>query len=217
MTRVVIPLLSAITLLASGLAQGFLSDRWSHRADEMVRAARARLDTFPQTVGDWDGSAQLYSEFELNPVVDDHVTRAYLNRVNGTAVGMLMAAGYSRNVWQWHTPDQCYAAQGFELAAPIAKTPAPADGVEAEFFVADFTRSLGASPEYVRVFWAFSGDGRWQASDLPKLTFGQYRNLYKVYVTRKLLRPGEPLENDPCLEFLKVALPRLNGAFFPPA
>lgn len=217
MSRILVPLLTAAVLLASGLAHGFLSDRWSNRSEEQVREARGRLDKFPNRIGDWDGVPRRFSEFEKGTVEDDHVTRGYVNRLNGTAVGMLMAAGHSRNVWQWHTPDQCYPAQGFELVAPVAKTNVAADGVEAEFFYADFTRPLGTTPEHVRVFWAFSGDGRWLASDLPKLTFGQYSNLYKVYVIRSLLRPGEPLDHDPCLDFLKVALPRLNSTFFSPS
>jgi hypothetical protein len=217
MTRVLVPVLSAALLLGSGLVHGYLSDRWSNRSEQLVSNARERLNTFPMRVGDWDGLQQEYSEFEKGTVEGDHISRGYVNRLNGTAVGMLMAAGYSRNVWQWHTPDQCYPAQGFEMMTPITKTAVAADGVQAEFFYADFTRPLGATPEHVRVFWAFSGDGRWLASDLPKLTFGQYANLYKVYVTRKLRKPGEPLDDDPCLDFLHVALPRLNQTFFPPS
>jgi hypothetical protein len=217
MTRVLVPILTAATLLASGLVHGFLSDRWSNRAEESVREARARLDKFPTGVGDWEGVALPPSDLDPPSNEHDYVTRGYVNRLNGSAVSLLMAAGYSRNVWQWHTPDQCYPAQGFELAAPVAKTPVAVEGIEAEFFYADFSRAGGSAPEHRRVFWGFSGDGRWQASDLPKLTFGQYANLYKVYVSRKLLRPGEPLDNDPCLEFLKVALPKLNGTFFPPS
>jgi hypothetical protein len=215
MTRILVPLTSALVVLASGLVHGVLSDRWSNRSEQLVIGARERLATFPMQVGEWEGVQQEFSEFEKGSVEGDHVSRGYVNRLNGAAVGMLMAAGHSRNVWQWHTPEQCYPAQGFELAAPIARTVAAADGVQAEFFWADFTRPLGATPEHVRVFWAFSGDGRWLASDLPKLTFGQYASLYKVYVTRKLRRPGESLDNDPCLDFLRVALPRLNDTFFP--
>jgi hypothetical protein len=217
MTRVFIPLLMAATLLASGLVQGFLSDRWSNRADAQVREARARLDAFPMHVAEWDGIVFLSPEADPGATEGDHVSRGYVNRLNGHEISMLMAAGHARNVWQWHTPDQCYPARGYELAAPVAKTAVAVDGIEAEFFYADFTRSRGTTPEHLRLFWAFSGDGRWLASDLPKFTFGQYTNLYKVYVQRKLLHPGEPLDDDPCLDFLKVALPRFNDTFFSPS
>src|SRR5262249_6315577 len=119
-------------------------------------------------------------------------------------------------VWQWHTPDQCYPAKGYEQVGAIAKAAVPLEGGgEAEFFYCDFTRPRGTQPDHVRIFWCFSGDGRWLASDLPKLEFGRYANLYKFYVLRQLSRPGEPVENDPCLDFAKVALPRLSEAFFP--
>jgi hypothetical protein len=217
MTRVLVPLLTAATLLSSGLVHGYLSDRWDDRADKAVKAARDRLDKVPAALGDWDGF-QLAGE-DVDPATGDKdfVARAYVNRLNGTSVSVLAAAGYSRNVWQWHTPDQCYPAQGFESASPVSKTYVPVDGVEAQFFYADFTRVRGSAPDHRRIFWAFSGDGRWLASDLPKLSFGQYTNLFKVYVTRSLQRPGEPLEDDACLEFLKVALPKLNATFFPPS
>jgi len=217
MTRVLVPLLSAVTLLASGLVHGFLSDRWSNRAEELVREARARVDKFPTAVGDWEGFALPESELDFGILENDHVSRGYGNRLNGSSVSLLMAAGHARNVWQWHTPDQCYPAQGFELAAPVTKTTVAVDGIEAEFFCADFTKARGSAPDHRRIFWAFSGDGRWLASDLPKLSFGQYTKLYKVYVSRSLPRPGEPLDNDACLDFLKVALPKLNATFFPPS
>lgn len=216
MRPILLPLLTAAVLLASGLAHGFLSDRWTPRADELVREARGRLDAFPEQVGSWDGTPRRWSEFERAMPEGDFVTREYVNRLNGNSVGMLMAAGHARNVWQWHTPDQCYPAQGYDLVAPVGKTPVPVAGIEAEFFHADFTLPRGSNPVHVRVFWAFSGDGRWLAPDLNQLTFGRFANLYKVYVTRSLARPGEPLENDVCLEFLKAALPRLNETFFPP-
>jgi hypothetical protein len=214
MGRVLIPLLIALTLVASGLAHGYLSDRWTPRADEQVREARARLDAFPNQDGEWDGLPRRWSEFDQGREDRDFITREYVNRLNGNAVGMLMAAGHSRNVWRWHTPDQCYPAAGYDIVAPKSKVSIALDGIDAEFFHADFTLPRGSAPDHVRVFWAFSGDGRWIASD-DRLSFGHYTNLYKVYVLRRLLRPDEPLENDPCLDFLKVALPRLNSAFFP--
>jgi hypothetical protein len=217
MTRVIVPLLTAATLLASGLVHGLLSDRWSNRAEEVVREARARLDAFPMRVGDWEGFALPTNDLDLATAGNEHVSRHYANRLNGSSVNLLLAAGHSRNVWQWHTPDQCYPAQGFELAAPVTKTAVAAPGVEAEFFCADFTKARGSAPIHRRIFWAFSGDGRWLASDLPKLSYGQYTKLFKVYVVRGLLRSGEPMDNDACLEFLKIALPKLNDTFFPPS
>jgi hypothetical protein len=218
MSRVLVPLLTAGLLVASGLAQGFLTDRWSPRAEEAIKEARARLEKIPTRVGDWDGVPRRWSEFDQAEKENDYITREYVNRVNHNAVGMLMAAGRSYNVWQWHTPDQCYPAKGYELVAPIAKaTQALEGGGTAEFFYADFTRPRGAEPDHIRIFWSFSGDGHWLASDLPKVTFGQYASLYKFYVLRKLPRLGEPIENDPCLDFAKLALPRLTETFFPPS
>jgi hypothetical protein len=217
MTRVLIPLLSAAILLAGGLVHGFLSDRWSPLGDDLVQEARGKLDEFPYHVGDWDGVQRHWNAFDQSTTENDFITRAYINRRDGTSVGMLIAAGHARNLRQWHTPLQCYPAKGYDQACPVTKSVVDVDGSEAEFRHTDFTLPRASAPDHVRVFWAFSGDGRWLAPDdnLSQLTFGRYRSLYKVYVLRQLHQPGETLDDDVCLRFLKVAIPKLNSTFFP--
>jgi hypothetical protein len=217
MTRVLIPFLSAVTMLAGGLVHGFLSDRWSHLAEDDVREALSKLEEFPLHLGDWDGVPRQWVAFDQSTTEKDFITRAYTNRRDGSTVGMLIAAGLSRNLRQWHTPLQCYPAKGYDQACPVTKSVVDADGIEADFFHTDFTIPRASAPEHVRVFWSFSGDGRWLAPDeeLSQLTFGRYRSLYKVYVLRQLQHPGETLDDDVCLKFLKAALPRLNSTFFP--
>jgi hypothetical protein len=216
MTRVLVPLSIALTLVASGVSQGLLSDRWSSSAEEVVQQAREKLDELPMHIGDWDGIPRQWIAFDQSGAEKDFITRGYINHLNGDSVGLLIAAGLSRNVRQWHTPMQCYPAQGYDCAGPVAKSVIHLDGVEAEFFHADFTLPRASAPDHVRVFWAFSGDGHWLApdSEFSQFTFGRYRTLYKVYVLRQLKRPGEPLDNDSCIEFLKVALPQVNKTFF---
>ena len=117
-----------------------------------------------------------------------------------------------------------YPAKHVRIHAEILRAAAqveavPVDGIEAEFFHTDFTLPQAAAPDYVRIFWAFSGDGAWRAPDaeLSQLTLGRYRKLYKIYVLRQLDRPGETLENDACIEFLRSALPQMNRTYFPPS
>jgi hypothetical protein len=216
MTRVLVPLATAVTLIASGVIHGILTDRWTPLGDELVQEARGKLNEFPMQIGDWDGVARQWSAFEEKNSEKDFITRAYANRVNGNRVGILIAAGGTRNLRQWHTPLQCYPANGYDQVAPVEKTVIPVDGIEAEFFHTDFTQPRATAPDHVRIFWAFSGDGAWRApdADLSQLTFGRYRRLYKVYVLRQLDHPGEKPDNDVCIEFLKTALPQLNRTFF---
>lgn len=219
MTRILIPLLTAGILFTSGLVQGLMSDRWSPGANLLVEKARNRINTAPTRIGDWEGVSRHLSEFDVKTEDgndNNTVTRQYVNRLNGNTVNVLMEAGYKQNILQWHTPMQCYPANGYELITSEGlKTKVPVEDVQAEFFYADFKLARGSAPIYVRVFWAWSGDGRWLAPELPKIAFGSHTCLHKLYVVRELLRPEEPLASDPCLDFMKVALPRLNQTFFP--
>jgi hypothetical protein len=215
MKRILVPLGAAVILAASGRIHGTMTDRWTHRADEQVREARARLREVPLQFGDWDGAPRRWNEFDKDATDEEYVTREYVHRKNGTAVGFLIAAGYSRNVWQWHIPPQCYPANGYKLEGSEGKTNLTVDGITAEFHYANYSLARGDMPVRVRIFWAFSGDGRWLAPDQPRLSFGRYRSLYKIYALRRLLRPDESIENDPCLDFLRVTIPRLNQSLFP--
>lgn len=207
-----------LLLVASGVVHGLLSDRWTNRTETLVAEARARLDAVPLHIGPWTGTDRSWTEFDERENNDKNVTRQYVNALNGNAVGLLLSAGQSRNLWLWHTPLDCYPANGYEQAAVRSTITIPVEqGVDAEFFHTDFTLPRGSAPLHVRVFWAWSGNGRWQAPDHPKLSFGKFPALYKVYVLRTLLRRDEPLEGDPCVDFLKVVVPQLNQTFFPPA
>jgi hypothetical protein len=46
------------------------------------------------------------------------------------------------------------------------------------------------------VFYGWSANGAWEASDHPRLAFASNPVLFKLYVIRELAVPYEPLEGD---------------------
>lgn len=211
MPRLLSVLLLFVVVLGSGIAHGVWSGRWNV-SDGPARAA-ARLSEVPMTVGDWDGRAG-----ELDPrhlsvadISGAHV-REYVNRRTGSVVSTLLVCGRPGPV-SVHTPEICYSGVGYGLVGTRSRYAAPA--LAAEFWVCDLQKPQAATPDRLRIFYAWNAEGAWLAPENPRLTFFRQPALYKLYVIRKLLPGDETLENDPAVDFLKVFLPQLNKSLCP--
>jgi hypothetical protein len=200
-------------LLASGLAHGLWTDRWGK--SEQLEAAARKLADVPLTLGDWDGRALEMSarEQEVAEVVG-YAIRQFVNRRTGDVVTVLLVCGRPGPV-AVHTPDVCYPGAGFALAgAPQRYRDSHPTTSPAEFFTASFTKHASTVPEHLRLFWSWSADGDWKVPDYPRWTFARYPALYKLYVVRQMRRADTPLEQDPCLEVLRLLLPELQKSLF---
>jgi hypothetical protein len=217
MRRILQPALVAAVLLAGAILHGIWTDRWLPTSQAQVAEAGSKVKTFPLEIGPWRGEPAPWAEVENAETIETVVTRRYVNRLNGSAVGVLLGCGHSRNLSMFHTPLECYPSQGYTLTRPSEKhslRPNESSPV-AEFLVSDFKMTKGPLTQNVRVFWAWSGSGKWQVPEQLRLTFGPYRVLYKVYVTRALSDSEEPIATDPCVDFLRDLLPELNRSLFP--
>jgi hypothetical protein len=198
-------------LVLSGLVHGLWTGRW--QGVQGLDCAGVRLDQVPTTLGGWQS--------EPLPLDPKHIAQAglsgcwmrrYVRGLDGPAVTVLLMCGRSGPV-SIHTPDICYGGAGYDMVGqPVRITAATAPQVE--FWTARFRKEGAVVPSYLRIFWAWSADGTWQAPDRPRLTFASFPVLYKLYVLRELDRPEEPLEDDPCLRFLRDALPEVGPALF---
>src|SRR5262245_30731902 len=88
-----LPLLAAFLLLAlSGIVHGLWTGRWGPSPD--LRAAAARCEEVPATVGDWEGHP-----FELDrrvlaaAEVQGYASRRYVNRRTRESVSVLLVCG----------------------------------------------------------------------------------------------------------------------------
>src|SRR5262249_509089 len=145
----------------------------------------------------------------------------------GTIISVNLVCGRPGPV-SIHTPDVCYGASGFTVADPIKFQ--PKSGFEC--WTAEAVQKKATEQTRLRLFWTWNAGGKWQASgrsdavpgflarllglDSPRIAFASYPVLYKLYLARELAVAGEPLDSDPCVEFLDKLLPELQKALGAP-
>jgi len=206
-----------VMLVCNGLISGLWADRWTIYPEAEVATAAAKVDRVPFTLGRWDGK-NIVEDGKALPeeVVGRHIVRRYVDRTNGTAVVVFLTCGGTRPMWSGHQPLECYPGAGYKLVGSVKKCSLPPSTtpVPADFRVATFSMEDTSPAVHLRVFWSWSGDGSWQTPDYPHRTFAPYPFLYKLYVIRSMLKADEPLEEDPCKEFLRVFLPEVKKSLF---
>jgi hypothetical protein len=210
MTRILPIAAAVVALIAGGVVHGLWTDRWTAKPDP--GAAAGRFDGLPTTIGDWEGEALEVSPRELDGL-SGYLARRYVNRDTGDAVTLALMCGRPRVV-SVHSPDVCYAANGYEVTAPSrygpSDLPAPAS-----FWMTEMVRTRAAEQTRLRVFFAWSATGAWEAPDNPRVAFAGVPVLYKLYLLRDLPAGNAPLADDPCLDFFKRLQPELQKCLFP--
>jgi hypothetical protein len=199
-------------VLGSGIAHGVWSGRWNI-SDGPERAA-AHLSEVPLTVGDWDGRVSELSprHMRVAELSGAHVCE-FVNRRTGSVVSTLLVCGRPGPV-SVHTPEVCYGGAGYEPIASRARY-TNASLPAAAFWVCDFQKPQAATPDRLRIFYAWNAQGTWAAPENPRLAFFRQPALYKFYVIRKLAKADESLEGDPAVDFLENFLPQLDKRLFP--
>jgi hypothetical protein len=210
MTRILPIAAAVVALVVCGVVHGLWTDRWAARTDPA--AAAARFDDFPLTVGDWQGEALPVSPRELQGL-SGFLERRYVNRETGAAVTMALMCGRPRVV-SIHSPDVCYAASGYEVTTP-AKVVPPGSAEPAEFWMTEMVRTRAAERTRLRVFYAWSAAGGWEAADTPRVSYASAPVLYKLYLLRDLPDGSPPVADDPCLELFRQLQPQLQKCLFP--
>jgi hypothetical protein len=212
MNRYMLLTAGLLLTVAYGAAEGVWTGRWA--AGDIERVAE-RVAHTPKVLGEWEGTDH---EIDARAVkigrLDGHLLRTYTHRRTGEAVTVMILCGKPGPI-AVHTPDVCFQGQGRVMAGQPKRQPAPAGG--AEFWSARFDQETGAGANQTAVSWAWSADGRWEASDSPRLDYARCPYLFKLYVIRPLDRAGRDGEGDPALaEFLRAFLPAAGSALFPP-
>jgi hypothetical protein len=220
-----LPLLTSIfLLLAYGLADGYWTDRWA-LSKELAQVSES-LAAIPRDVGDWQGT-----DDELDPrhirrgELRGSLLRRYTNRRTGEVLNVLLVCGRPGPI-AVHSPEVCLGGAGFQIKGRKTRQEIKASGLSGRdaFWVAQFHKPNAAVPEIIEMYWAWHGGSAWQAVENPRLDFARKRVLYKLYVTRAVLRPAASApsaddaggaERAPIHEFLKVFLPEVKRGLFP--
>jgi Protein of unknown function (DUF3485) len=217
MYRLLLCTLALGILGVNGLVSGLWHDRWTVYGESAIAAAATKLEQVPRTIGSWEGYDVVEDKKAMpEEIIGRHLLRRYVDRNRGTAVTVFLTCGGSRPMWSGHLPTECYPSAGYQVVGSPTKSSVAADASASadDFWMATFSMEETPPAIYVRVFWSWSGDGRWQTPQYPHRAFARYPFLYKLYIVRPLLRADEPSEGDPSMEFLKAFLPELKKALF---
>ena len=76
--------------------------------------------------------------------------------------------------------------------------------------MADFTKTTATGAETIRVRWAWTADGNWQAPDYPRWLFARAPILYKFYLVHPLTEENDLTREDPYRKFAAALMPALS-------
>ena len=207
MIRPLFVVLSLVALAGSGLAHGLLTGRWTPVEDHSQFARQ--IDQVPHVIGDYECKDR---EMDVKPEerVSAHMLRRYVHRATGATISVWVARG-APGPLSMHTPDYCYRASGYEMSGSPAKYALAAGeaGDRAEFWTAEFSKAKPTGTEHIRVFWAWSTGGAWEAPESARVAYARAPRLYKLYFVCSA--DGRRLDDgDPTVEFMKRFLPELG-------
>ncbi len=209
-----IAVVSAVALtLLSGAVYGHVSQRWG--SPEEAEAAGALLAAFPSDIGEW--------RLETEEVLDDRsqgllrcqgqLHRNYVNRRTGARVDMYLVLGPAGPI-SVHQPEICFKSQAYSQRSGRELTPvADGDTFWSLTFDPSSTNVHGA---VTRVFYGWSDGAEWTASKDARFEFAGQPYLYKLQVSAQLPLSSDISTYDPCLEFLKAALPACRSCMRAP-
>ena len=209
-----------VVLLFGGFAQGLLSHRWLPNV--AVHDAALALNDIPAEIGNWSSEDVALPDADQKiGGIAGYVQRTYRDRTTGTEVSLLLVAGESGPI-AVHPPTACFSGRGYNVVREpgilaIAKSGAelPVSAVTTSdasknhvFNQADFANSAIDDVSLIRVCWAWSTNGHWEAPANPRLQFARAPYLYKLYVSERWIPNGDVRQDaGAAQQFLMMALP----------
>ena len=221
MTRMVLPILAIVVILAAGTYyQGTYSERWGRRNSDLLNKFSERLANVPLAFGEWEGNDQEYDEeqFKLSNC-DGCVSRLYTSKRTNETVSVYLVSGTARNI-TIHTPNWCYVGAGFDMESQPQKYDIecsdnnPDNNPSAEFITTTFLRNTLQVTEHLRIFWTFSDNSNWFGPTGAKMHFAGRPALFKLYLITPIMDPKETPEDSPSKRFAEEFMPILNDVLF---
>jgi hypothetical protein len=221
MKRYLPAVLALAMLVLSGALHGMWTNRWVVSTD--LQTAVERLADVPTAIDDWDGKdVEVDSRQLARAEIVGYRAIQYVQRHTGKRVMVLLLCGRPGPI-AVHTPDICYQGIGYRMAGALDKQPVKygPDKQEVEFWTARFLKPESTVAPKLRIHWAWNAAGEWRAADNPRLSFGGFGALYKMYVVHSspasgvAPTPDAPPEDDTSLAFMNVLIPELQKALYP--
>ncbi len=210
-------------LLGGGFAQGLMSHRWL--PNTAVYNAALALNNIPTEIGNWTSEDVALTDADQKiGGIAGYVQRNYRDRTTGTEVSLLLVVGESGPI-SVHPPTACFSGRGYNVVRQpgvlaIAKSDDessaaaitnPVTSTNHIFNQADFANSAIDDVSLIRVCWAWSTNGHWEAPANPRLQFASRPYLYKLYVSERWIPNGDVNQDTGAAQqFLMTALPLLS-------
>lgn len=176
--HVMIGLIVPVLIVATGLAQGVLTDRWGTPA--AVGDAAARLNDIPLQIGGWTGQRHDVSARMIEAAGAENIVDLEYHSPRGDTLRLMLVCGRSGPVSR-HPPNVCFPSAGFQQVSDVDSEKVLVPGVNegATFATCHFARE--SSRFLTR--WSFSPDGEhWSAPSDPRFAFATKPWLYKLYL-----------------------------------
>jgi hypothetical protein len=207
-----IAILAGGAIVAVATVEGLRTNRWG--ATEDVQAAAGKLENIPINFGNWKGIDSPIDE-KIIRVAEavGNVSRSYVNSKNGERINVLLLCGPSGPIGA-HSPEVCYGGLGFACkGSPNRKSISYPNNGAASFWTARFEKK-SLTDESLKVYWAWSANGEWEASSKPRADFAFHTVLYKLYLVRSDDLPNQTRDpsQEPIDLFLEEFLPIVKSA-----
>jgi hypothetical protein len=202
------------TTLLVGAIQGKLSRRWGVPAD--VTTLGERLESLPgnDLVGK-DGPWQLAENSRLEPAIANilecvgHLKRTYVHRQTGETVNVAVMLGPPGPI-AVHTPEICYSARDYKFEHARERVEVPTVEGRTDAFWALTLDAKNPGDNRLRVYYAWTVGGPWQASERPRFQFSGQPCLYKIQLACPAPSVGSTETGDACRRFLEAFVPALD-------
>lgn len=203
----------AALVLAGAVVHGAITQRWTMFAPDAARAARMhalKIELPDCEVREIENDVPLKERSVAT-------SRRYLPADGSFSAAVSIISGVPGAV-STHAPDVCYTASGYRMLGAIRReTVKLADGT-ATFFVADFEKKRETAVERLRIRWAWTTDGTWEAPDGARFHYMKATELFKLYVATPIAEiDGKPGDDGAAMKrFVRAAFEQYAAAFRTP-
>ena len=181
-----------------------------------MRAAAEDLQNVPKTFGGPQSDRWQLIKTETLP--DDevemlectgYINRCYENRRTGEIVNVFVVIGPQGPIAA-HTPEICFSSQNYTSRDTHQRTIIPtAEEQDDELWALTF-KTKTVREDLLRVYYGWTTNGRWCASDNPRFAFVGSPYLYKIQLASEMPAGSNLRITDTCRDFLKDFLPVLR-------
>lgn len=189
---------AVILTLLSGLWQGQIRNRWG--AAPAVAPAIQALEEMPREFGSWQSVRDLELEKTVVEILEcsGYVHRLYQHKTTGQVVNVVVLLGPPGPI-SVHTPEVCYAGQGFEAAGERRRVELAAKNKKErnEFWSVRMNNAKDASASQ-EVLYAWSTGGAWETPESPRWTYRRQPYLYKIQAASLAVNNGPlaPMQSE---------------------